>query len=71
MAAIECKLAMVINRLVEFELLMELTGFLLWRRYWRQYWGTFFSGAFLPQKWDDLSPFLSTIQAPQEHVLSY
>jgi hypothetical protein len=34
-----------------------LTGFLLWRRYWRQYWGTFFSGAFLPQKWDDLPPF--------------
>jgi hypothetical protein len=27
-----------------------LTGFLLWRQYWRHFWGSYFMGAYLPQK---------------------
>jgi hypothetical protein len=32
---------------------------------------TFFSGAFLPQKWDDLPPFWPRFKLFQKHVSSY
>jgi hypothetical protein len=62
MAAIECKLAMCISRLVEFELLLELTGFRLWCQYWRQFWGYIFFGGISPSKIGHIAPFLATIQ---------
>jgi hypothetical protein len=33
--------------------------------------GTFFSGAYFPQKWADLSPFWSRFKLFQKHVSSY
>jgi hypothetical protein len=48
-----------------------LTGFLLWRQYWRHFWGSFFTGAYLPQK-SVLSPPLESQYKPfQKHVSSY
>jgi hypothetical protein len=32
-----------------------LTAFMLWRQYWCHFWGSFFTGAFSPQK-SDLEP---------------
>jgi hypothetical protein len=47
--------------------LLRLTGFLLWR----QFWGSFFTGAYLPQK-SVLSPPIESQYKPfQKHVSSY
>jgi hypothetical protein len=49
----------------------DLTGFLLWRQYWRHFWGSFFTGAYLPQK-SDLEPPTERQYKPfQKHVSSY
>jgi hypothetical protein len=44
---------------------------MLWRQYWRHFWGSFFNGAYLPQKLD-LSPPIERQYKPfQKHVSSY
>jgi hypothetical protein len=63
MTTIECKLAMCISRLVKFELLLELTGFRLWRQYWRHFLGYILGGGHISLKNETFCPFLATIQA--------
>jgi hypothetical protein len=45
-----------------------LTGFLLWRQYWRHFWGSFFTGAYLPQKLDLEPPTERQYKPFQKHV---
>jgi hypothetical protein len=62
------------EHLLEFSYGMELctlTGFLLWRQYWRHFWGSFFTGAYLPQKLDLLPRLESERNCVQRHVPSY
>jgi hypothetical protein len=49
----------------------KLTGFLLWRQFWRHFWGSFFTGAYLPQKFDILPRLESERNSVQKHVPSY
>jgi hypothetical protein len=50
---------------------LHITAFMLWRQYWRHFWGSFFTGAYLPQK-SVLSPPIESQYKPfQKHVSSY
>jgi hypothetical protein len=50
---------------------LALTGFLLWPYVYGHFWGTFFTGAYFPQK-SDLSPRIESKYKPfQKHVSSY
>jgi hypothetical protein len=49
----------------------ELTAFMLWRQYWRHFGGSFFTGAYLPQKSVLSPPMESQYVSVQRHVSFY
>jgi hypothetical protein len=71
MATIECKLAMCFSRLVEFELLLELTGLQLRLHICGLKKGSFFKGAYFPQKLAQKTSIETRYKFFQAHVLSY